>query len=257
MRTFVPVRAAYVRRLRGQVMAGPRPQHVGLIMDGNRRWARRAGLANVSLGHKYGAERAEEMLGWCTHVGVRNVTVYLCSTENLARRDRAEVDFLMNVIETGLARRLATHNDRWRVHTAGMLDALPDSTGRALKEAVEATSSYDTGFNVTLAVGYGGQREIVDAARSVMYERAAAGDTPRELADSLRVEDIERHLYTAGRPDPDLIIRTSGEQRLSNFLSWQGAYAQLYVCEAPWPAFREIDFLRALRDFAGRHRRAV
>lgn len=233
-------------------MSGSRPAHVGLIMDGNRRWARRSGLANVSLGHKYGAERAEEMLGWCTKVDVRHVTVYLCSTENLNRRGRAEVDFLMQVIEKGLAHRLATQNDRWRVHTAGMLDALPDSTARALKGAVEATADYSTGFHATLAVGYGGQQEIVDAARNLMLERAQGGASPSELAADLTIEDIERHLYTAGQPDPELIIRTSGEQRLSNFLSWQSAHAHLYVCEAPWPAFREIDFLRALRDYAAR-----
>jgi len=136
-----------------------------------------------------------------------------------------------------------------------MLDALPDSTARALKDAVEATRGCTTGAHVTLAIGYGGRQEIIDAVRDLLVEADEAGVPMADVADSLTADDITAHLYTAGRPDPDLVIRTSGEQRLSNFLLWQSAYSELYFCEAHWPAFREIDFLRALRSYAARTRR--
>jgi short-chain Z-isoprenyl diphosphate synthase len=247
--------ALYARRLRRQVTDGPLPQHVGLIMDGNRRWARQMGLENPSLGHKYGAEHAENVLSWCEAVGIKHVTVFMCSTENLQNRGDAEVAFLMRVIERMVADRLGRRDARWRVHVAGMLDTLPDTTARALKDAVEATRDCATGAHVTLAVGYGGRQEVIDALREHLHERAEAGASLVDVAQALTVDDIARHLYTAGQPDPDLIIRTSGEQRMSNFLLWQSAYSELYFCEANWPAFREIDFLRAVRSFAARQRR--
>ncbi|MGI5228051.1 polyprenyl diphosphate synthase [Actinoallomurus sp. CA-142502] len=250
-----PFYSFYARRLRRQVMAGPLPEHVGMIMDGNRRWARQMGLENPSLGHKYGAEHAENVLSWCESVGIKHVSVFLCSTENLQNRGDAEVAFLMRVIEQMVANRLGRRDARWQVHVAGMLDALPDTTARALKDAVEATRDCATGAHVTLAVGYGGRQEVIDALREHLYERAEAGESLADAASALTVDDIARHLYTAGQPDPDLIIRTSGEQRMSNFLLWQSAYSELYFCEANWPAFREIDFLRALRSFAARQRR--
>ncbi|SNQ47962.1 Isoprenyl transferase [Frankia canadensis] len=250
-----PLYALYTRRLRRQVVAGPLPTHVGLVMDGNRRWAREMGMANPSLGHRYGAEHAEDVLSWCEAVGIRHVTVFVCSTENLQRRGDAEVAFLMGVIEQVVSDRLGRPDARWRVHLAGMLDALPDSTARVLKDAVETTRTCETGFHVTLAVGYGGRQEVIEALREHLHERAEAGDSLADAAASLTMDDIARHLYTAGQPDPDLVIRTSGEQRMSNFLLWQSAYSELYFCEAYWPAFREIDFLRALRSFAARGRR--
>ena len=250
-----PLYALYTRRLRRQVLAGPLPRHIGLIMDGNRRWARQAGLANPSLGHQYGAEHAERVLGWCADIGVDHVTVFLCSTENLVRRSGTEVAFLMRVVERLVTDRLARPNTGWRVHVAGLLDLLPDSTARALKDAVEATRDCPTGRHLTLAVGYGGRQEVVDALRDVLYDRAAAGRSLSDVATSLTADDIAAHLYTAGRPDPDLVIRTSGEQRMSNFLLWQGAYSELYFCDAYWPAFREIDLLRAIRSFGARQRR--
>ncbi|ABD11583.1 Undecaprenyl pyrophosphate synthetase [Frankia casuarinae] len=253
--TAGPLYALYTRRLRRQVMAGPLPAHVGLVMDGNRRWAREMGMANPSLGHKYGAEHAEDVLSWCELVGIKHVTVFVCSTENLQQRGDAEVAFLMQVIEQVVADRLGRPDARWQVHLAGMLDTLPDSTARVLKEAVETTRSVTTGAHVTLAVGYGGRQEVIEALRELLHERAEAGDSLTDVASTLTVDDIAQHLYTAGQPDPDLVIRTSGEQRLSNFLLWQSAYSELYFCEAYWPAFREIDFLRALRSFAARERR--
>jgi short-chain Z-isoprenyl diphosphate synthase len=249
------VYALYTRRLRRQVLAGRLPEHVGLIMDGNRRWARQAGMASPSLGHRAGAEHAERVLSWCEAVGVKNVTVFICSTENLQQRDNAEVAYLMQVIEEVVAARLARRDGRWQVHVAGLLDVLPDSTARALKNAVETTRDCATGAQVTLAIGYGGRQEIIDAVRDLLTEADAAGASMTDVAAGLTAGDITAHLYTAGRPDPDLVIRTSGEQRLSNFLLWQSAYSELYFCEAYWPAFREIDFLRALRSYAARKRR--
>jgi short-chain Z-isoprenyl diphosphate synthase len=223
-------------------------------MDGNRRWARQLGLPSPSLGHKYGAEHVEDVLNWCERAGIRHVTVFVCSAENLQRRGDAEIAFLMQVIEDVLAARLARPGVIWQVHIAGTLDVLPDTTARALKQAVEATRER-TGAHVTLAIGYGGRQEVLDAIRALLYEQADDGGTLTGLAEALTTDDIARHLYTAGQPDPDLIIRTSGEQRVSNFLPWQTVHAELYFCDAYWPAFREIDFLRALRSYAARQSR--
>jgi short-chain Z-isoprenyl diphosphate synthase len=244
----------YARRLRRQLAGCQLPRHVGIIMDGNRRWARQQGLAEPSLGHKYGADHAENVLNWCERAGIRHVTVFVCSTENLANRADAEVAFLMRVIEQVVADKLS-RDPTWHVHIAGDLDVLPDTTAQALKHAVEASRGCTTGAHLTLAVGYGGRQEVIDAFRALLYEHAEKGTTLAELAETITAQDVARHLYTAGQPDPDLVIRTSGEMRLSNFLLWQSAYSELYFCEAYWPAFREIDFLRALRSFAARQRR--
>lgn len=255
MRITDPLYALYARRLRRQMHGGSLPGHVGLIMDGNRRWARQMGMANPSLGHKYGAEHVDDVLSWCEGLGIQHVTVFVCSTENLQRRGDGEVAFLMTLIEQVVSDKLARPDARWQVHIAGTLDVLPDSTAHVLKQAVDATRNCGTGNHVTLAIGYGGRQEVIDALRDLMTERAEGGESLADLAASLTVDDIARHLYTAGRPDPDLVIRTSGEQRMSNFLLWQSAYSELYFCDAYWPAFREIDFLRALRSYAARERR--
>jgi short-chain Z-isoprenyl diphosphate synthase len=245
----------YSRKLRRELSDAAMPGHVGLIMDGNRRWARQMGLASPSLGHKYGAEHVEDVLNWCERAGIRHVTVFVCSAENLQRRGDTEIASLMRVIEDVLVGRLARPEGAWQVHIAGTLDVLPDSTARALKGAVEATRDRATGSHVTLAIGYGGRQEVLDAIRALLYEQADAGGTLSGLAGALTTEDIARHLYTAGQPDPDLVIRTSGEQRISNFLLWQTVHSELYFCDAYWPAFREIDFLRALRSYAARQSR--
>ena len=255
MRITEPLYALYAHRLRRHVAAGALPRHIGLIMDGNRRWARQMGMVDASVGHRYGAEHAEQVLSWCENLGIAHVTVFLCSTENLHRRGDSEVAYLMRVVEQVIADKLSQPHGRWRVRLAGMLDALPDTTAHALKQAVEATRDCATGRHLTLAIGYGGRQEVAEAVRALLHERAAPGQSLADAAAALTADDIAAHLYTAGQPDPDLIIRTSGEQRMSNFLLWQSACAELYFCEAYWPAFREIDFLRALRSFAGRNRR--
>ncbi len=245
----------YIARLRRRLQGAVLPRHIGLIIDGNRRWARQEGLASPSEGHRHGAAHIWDALSWCQTAGIRHVTVFICSAENLARRDDAEVAALMEIIEHVVLTRIATPEPAWQVHVAGAVDMLPGSTALALKEAAEATRRCPTGAHVTLCVGYGGRQEIVEAVRALLEERAEAGACLADIARAVQPEDIARHLAGAGQPEPDLIIRTSGEQRLSNFLLWQGKDAYLHFCDCYWPAFREIDFLRALRDFAARQRR--
>jgi short-chain Z-isoprenyl diphosphate synthase len=245
----------YAARLHRLLRRARLPQHVGLILDGNRRWARQAGLARPSEGHRHGAEHVWDALRWCEAAGIRHVTVFLCSAENLTRRDDAEVATLMDIIEHIVTTRLAAGDPGWQVHVAGLVDMLPPSTARALKSAAEQTAHCRTGAHLTLCVGYGGRQEIVEAVRSLLDERAATGASLADIAATLQESDIARHLAGAGQPEPDLIIRTSGEQRLSNFLLWQSTGAYLHFCDCYWPAFREVDFLRALRDFAARQRR--
>jgi short-chain Z-isoprenyl diphosphate synthase len=244
----------YEIRLRKQVALGPLPKHIGLIIDGNRRWAKQAGLPSPSDGHRQGAEHIWDALAWCQAAGIEHVTVFLCSAENLARRDEAEVAALMDTIEQTVATRITSTGQARRVQVAGLVDMLPASTAEALKRASDASRNRATGRHLTLCVGYGGRQEIVEAVRCLLEENAAAGVGPGELAGTLTEADIARHLATDGEPEPDLIIRTSGEQRMSNFLLWQGRDAYLHFCDCYWPAFREIDFLRALRDFAARTR---
>lgn len=241
---------AYERRLLRQIPPDRRPRHVGVILDGNRRWATSQGSAS-DVGHRAGAAKIVEFLGWCEEADVEVVTLWLLSTDNLSRPE-AELHALQSIIEetvTGLA-----ETGRWRIHPVGALDLLPDRTARLLKQAAESTSDVD-GILVNVAVGYGGRREVVDAVRSLLTEHAKEGTSVEDIAQMLDVEHIAEHLYTRGQPDPDLVIRTSGEQRLSGFLLWQSAHSEFYFCEAYWPDFRHVDFLRAMRAYAARHRR--
>lgn len=239
----------YARKLRARLAQGPVPRHIAIIMDGNRRWARQQGFDNVSIGHQHGAEHIEQVLEWCADLGINHVSVFLASIDNLARRSSEEVDYLMRILaEKVVPERLLQPTNRWRIHLAGHVDALPDSTAHALKKAVDATSERDFGLQLTLAIGYDGRQEIIDALRSILEENAGA--TLEEVAETLTMDDIAAHLYTAGIPDPDLVIRTSGEKRLSNFLLWQTANSELYFCDVFWPAFRHVDFLRAIRSYS-------
>lgn len=244
------VYGVYERQLMGQIPPERRPRHVGVILDGNRRWASAQGSSS-SVGHRAGAAKIIDFLGWCEEAGVEVVTLWLLSTDNL-NRPPVELDALMGIIEDtveGLAAR-----GRWRLHPVGALDLLPERTSLLLKAAEEETSNC-TGILVNVAVGYGGRQEVVDAVRSLLQEHATQGTSLDELADLIDVEHIAKHLYTKGQPDPDLVIRTSGEQRLSGFLLWQSAHSEFYFCEAYWPDFRHVDFLRAMRAFAERQRR--
>lgn len=244
------VYSAYGRRLRRQVAGGRVPRHVGVILDGNRRWASMQGSTS-SAGHRAGAAKIKDFLGWCDEAGVEVVTLWLLSTDNLSRT-REELDALVTIIEDTVTDLAET--GRWRLHPVGSLDLLPAHTSRVLKEAAESTSAIN-GSLVNIAVSYGGRREVVDAVRGLLQQHAEMGTSLEELAATIDVEDIAKNLYTKGQPDPDLVIRTSGEQRLGGFLLWQSAHSEFYFCEAYWPDFRHIDFLRALRSYAARQRR--
>ena len=266
----------YERRLAAQIEPERVPGHVGVILDGNRRWARTKGFGTAQ-GHKRGADKIKEFLGWAEVAGVRMVTLWLLSTDNLSR-DQAELSPLLDIIAHAVDELAST--GRWRLRLVGAVDLLPAPVAERLRTAVASTASPasatsaqaprrvedgaqgadgpedgDARMHVNIAVGYGGRQEIADAVRDILRERAVAGDSLEDVAATLSEEDITDHLYTKGQPDPDLVIRTSGEQRLSGFLLWQSVHSEFYFCEVNWPAFRRIDFLRALRDYAGRERR--
>ncbi|RNL61324.1 isoprenyl transferase [Nocardioides marmoriginsengisoli] len=241
---------AYEARVARRLPADRLPKHVGVMLDGNRRWAKAVG-ADTAQGHRAGAANIEPLLGWCEEIGVEVVTLWLLSTDNL-NRPAAELEPLLEIIEEAVES-LAVQQ-RWRLHPVGALDLLPAKTAARLKAAAEQTRDAE-GMLVNVAVGYGGRREIADAVRALLQEQAAQGMTIEDLAEVIDVEHIAEHLYTKGQPDPDLVIRTSGEQRLGGFLLWQSAQSEFYFCEAYWPDFRRVDFLRAVRAFALRERR--
>ena len=262
----------YERRLAARIDPATVPHHVGVILDGNRRWAKSMGFG-AAQGHKRGADKIEEFLGWAEQMGVQVVTLWLLSTDNLSR-DPAELSPLLDIIAHAVDELAET--GRWSLRLVGAVDLLPEPLAGRLRaavvrsrpasagasesdgaagHAVKTAEVEDRRMQVNIAVGYGGRQEIADAVRELLRERAAAGASLEEVAASLSEEDITEHLYTKGQPDPDLVIRTSGEQRLSGFLLWQSVHSEYYFCEVNWPAFRRVDFLRALRDFAGRERR--
>ncbi|MDO4898556.1 MAG: isoprenyl transferase [Rothia sp. (in: high G+C Gram-positive bacteria)] len=245
-----PLYTVYERSLVSALPVEKLPQHIGVLVDGNRRWAALLG-ESTKHGHEAGAARIIEFLGWCTEIKIPMVTLYMLSTENL-KRSSEELTDLVEVIE-GFVGTLAA-SGLARIKAVGQLESLPQSLRAAFEIATEQTASIE-GLQVNVAVGYGGRQEIADAVRGLLREAATEGRTLEDLAESITIDDISRHLYTSGMPDPDLLIRTSGEQRLSGFMTWQSAYSEFYFCEALWPDFRRVDFLRALRDYAQRQRR--
>ena len=239
----------YERRLKRELdKSVPVPRHVGVITDGNRRWAREFG-ATTADGHRAGAAKIVEFLGWCHEIDVEIVTLYVLSKENLAR-SAEEVSILIEII-SDLVEKIAAL-DGVGVQLVGDLEIVPPDL-RARLEAV--TTTEDCGMRVNVAVGYGGRQEIVNAVKSLLRTQADDGTDLETIISELSPEQIGEHLYTKGQPDPDLIIRSSGEQRLSGFLMWQSAYSEFYFCEAYWPDFRRTDFLRAVRDYGLRQRR--
>jgi short-chain Z-isoprenyl diphosphate synthase len=242
----------YQNRLKRWLADQPRPQHVAMILDGNRRWAKMRGLSTAAHGHTAGAAKIHEFLSWCDALDVRVVTLYLLSADNLGARTKEELVDLVAII-ADLADDLAGNAD-WRVQHVGRSEGLPKQLVDAMVNAASATAGH-TGLHINLAVGYGGRAEIADAVRSIVRTHNEAGGTLDDLAEELTPELIAEHLYTGGQPDPDLVIRTSGEQRLSDFMLWQSAHSEFYFVEALGPDLREVDFLRALRDYATRQRR--
>ncbi|AGT93809.1 isoprenyl transferase [Rhodococcus qingshengii] len=242
----------YERRLLSHLDGLAHPRHVAVMCDGNRRWARENGFTDVSHGHRMGALKIAELLEWCDAAGIEMATIYLLSTENL-RREPEELDTLLEII-TDVVEEISGPGKNWSVQIVGALDLLPPEQSRRLREAAAGTSGR-TGTHVNVAIGYGGRQEIADAVQSLLRDKIGAGLSGDELIQAVTVDGIDGHLYTSGQPDPDLVIRTSGEQRLSGFLLWQSAYSEIWFTEAYWPEFRRVDFLRALRDYAARHRR--
>ena len=240
----------YERRLAHDLVAGDIPRHVGVILDGKRRWATEQGSTSAA-GHRAGAAKITEFLTWCDEVGVDVVTLWMLSTDNLGR-PAEELAPLLSIIEQAVTELAAT--GVWRIRHVGSRERLPART-RDVLVAAETKTAGVTGMTVNVAVGYGGRQELVDAVRALLQEHAAAGRSLEGLAEEIDVEHIAAHLYTKGQPDPDLVIRTSGEQRLSGFLLWQSAHSEFWFCEAYWPDFRRVDFLRALRDYGARERR--
>ena len=242
----------YERRLRRKVIALRPPRHVGVILDGNRRWAREVGLADPSDGHRVGAAKIVDLLDWSEEAGVEVVTLFLLSTDNLGRPS-AELEALLEIVAVAVEG-LARPDRDWRLRVVGAPDLLPPDVAGRLAAAATGTAGRH-GMQVNAAVGYGGRQEIADAVRKLLLRHAEAGTSIEELAEVLDVDHIAEHLYTSGQPDPDLVIRTSGEQRLSGFLLWQSVHSEFHFAEAFWPQFRRIDFLRAVRDYSDRHRR--
>ncbi len=243
----------YEKRLVRKLAGKPVPAHVGVMVDGNRRWAREMGFVNPNDGHREGAEHIKRLLRWCDDAGVRHVTIFLLSTENMTR-PAAELNPLLQIIQD-LAAELAATDQPWRLRTIGALDLLPSHHAAAIKKAAESTGDRKDALVVNLAICYGGHREITDAVRALLHEYDREGRDLTDVADTLEAEDIAKHLYLNDQPAPDLLIRTSGEQRLSGFLLWQSAYSEFYFCDLNWPEFRRVDFLRALRSYANRQRR--
>lgn len=223
------------------------PRHIAVIMDGNGRWAGQRNLPRVA-GHRAGVEPVRVTVETCARLGVDVLTLYAFSVENW-KRPRTEVDTLWRLLRVYLRRELPNlMQNQVRLRAIGQLEALPAPARTELLAAVETTSG-NTGLLVNLAINYGGRSELIDAVNAILAEARAGGATRVEE------QDISDHLYTAGLPDPDLLIRTSGEMRISNFLLWQIAYAELYVTDTLWPDFRRSDLLRAIAEYQRRDRR--
>jgi tritrans,polycis-undecaprenyl-diphosphate synthase [geranylgeranyl-diphosphate specific] len=239
-------------RLLDRVRRGPVPHHVGIIMDGNRRFAQELGLEDVSMGHVAGQERLENVLDWCLDLRIKVLTVYAFSTENFQRAD-PERELLMELFEHNF-RKMAdderVHRHRIRVRCIGDLGLLPPAVREAADHVMERTRDYD-GYSFNVAIAYGGRQEIVDAVRQIAVEAKEGRLRP----DDVTVEAISRRLYTGDLPDPDFIIRTSGEERISNFLLWQMAYSELYFADVYWPQLTRFEFLRAIDEYQKRQRR--
>jgi short-chain Z-isoprenyl diphosphate synthase len=251
-----PIYSVYERRLLRQVFQRAPPHHVGIILDGNRRFARRSGVTDPAEIYVLGAQKLDDVLDWCRELAIDAVTLWVCSTDNLAR-PADEVSGILRAVEAKL-RSLAgdprIHCRQVRVRAIGRLDLLPPKMLEAIRAAEDSTSAYSA-LTLTIAVAYGGREEIVDAVRSMLEKAMHAGASLADAILGVTPQAIAEHLYLGAASEPDLIIRTSGEARLSGFLLWQSTYSELHFTDVLWPAFRKIEFLRAVRGFQTRTRR--
>ena len=243
----------YRKWLWNQVKNGVKPDHIAIILDGNRRWASEKAL-NPWFGHEKGAERVDQLLGWCLKLGVKSMTLYAFSTENF-RRSKNEVEEIMRIAQDQFGKILTDariHKNKVHVKVIGRLSLLPKDLQQLIMDVEKSTQGYDDHF-LNLALAYGGRAEIVDAAKKIADKVHEGKLSPEEIDEQV----FEKYLYTShmSKQDPDLIIRTSGEERLSGFLLWQSAYSELCFLDVYWPGFRFIDLLRAVRTFQRRRRR--
>jgi len=238
-------------KLLEQVKQGQIPEHVAIIMDGNRRFAKGFGLP-PKAGHIFGRDKLEEVLEWCFDIKIKNLTVYAFSTENF-QRESNEVRELMNLCKKELKRASKDsriHKNQVKIRVIGHLESLPDDISKSAQYVIDKTKDYDK-YSFNIALAYGGREEILQAIQKIAED---------VKADKLKIEDIKepivsKYLYTNGIPDPDIILRTSGEERISNFLLWQLAYSELYFSDVYWPAFQKRDFLKAILTCQQRKRR--
>jgi short-chain Z-isoprenyl diphosphate synthase len=246
----------YEQQLGAATLKWTRPEHIGIILDGNRRFARQWGLSSLIDGHAMGADKLDEVLNWCFEYEIPCATIWIFSIDNFDR-DPEEVKGLLGLIEDRTRKMLKDEriwNNKIRLNYIGRLDLLPDSLREAIADIEKATADHDQ-FKLNVAIAYGGREEITDAFRQYLTAEGEEGKSLQEVLPQFDADSIKPYLYTSGLPDPDLIIRTSGEVRLSGFLLWQSAYAEYYFCDTHWPDFRKIDFLRALRSYHVRQRR--
>lgn len=248
--------ALYERNLERTVRGAPLPQHVGLILDGNRRFARANGMSDIAKGHKRGADKMDEVLAWAEELEIPTITSWILSIDNL-QRPQAELLPLLEIIEQKiceLAQMQQSTSHPRRIKGVGSIELLPPSTREAIAVAEEMTKAYGP-WALNFAVGYGGREEITDAVKKLLTDHARSGASIADVVARLSPEEISRYLYMSEHPDPELIIRTSGEVRLGGFLLWQSVYSEFYFCDVYWPAFRRIDFLRAVRSYQDRRQR--
>jgi len=234
-----------------QIKKSPSPEHIAIIMDGNRRFATELGLS-AKAGHFFGRDKLEEVLGWCFDLGIKNLTVFAFSTENFSR-DINEVETLMDLCKSELEKATKDsriHKNKVKIRVFGHIDSLPDNISESAKYVMKETENYEK-FSFNIALAYGGREEILQAIQKI-----AEDVTKGKLCiDDIKEPIVSKYLYTNGLPDPDLILRTSGEERISNFLLWQLAYSELYFSDVYWPAFQKRDFLKAIKTFQQRKRR--
>lgn len=241
----------YERLLMDEINKKRKPVHVGIITDGNRRYAKQSGMS-PNDGHVKGKDKIEEVLQWCLDIGIKIVTVYGFSTENFNRNEK-EVDFLFHLIAKSLKDLMKDERVKKngiKVKVIGEINLLPDFLRETIRETESFTSSFSN-FRLNLAVGYGGREEIIQGIKRIAQDVVDGKMKISEITE----ENFRNYLYDSSLPDPDLILRTSGEERVSNFLLWQSAYSELYFTDVNWPGFRKIDFLRAIYSYQSRERR--
>ena len=251
-----PLYRIYEIRLLSQIRRSSMPYHIGLILDGNRRYGRQHNMTDPHEIYAAGADKLDDLLNWCAELTIPAITLWVFSTENFDRKPE-EVSGILSVVGaklTQLARDPRIHRRRVRVRAMGRMELLPSSTLAAVRAAEAATKNYGD-MQLTIAAAYGGRREITDAIQAFLRHQMQQGRTLMETVELVTPEAIRRYLYAPDLPDPDLIIRTSGEIRLSGFLLWQSVHSEFHFTDVYWPAFRKIDFLRALRAFQQRRRR--